>query len=74
MQKGQLKPSGPQHAGFVERLFYQALDSGLRTGKSGPVINGRLVALADAQRMVAHARAHGWLPPVIVCDPGNGED
>jgi hypothetical protein len=26
-------------------------------------INGKMVSVADAQRMVAYARAQGWLPP-----------
>ena len=56
-------PSGPQYAGFVERLFYQALNSNLKTRKMSTVLNGRIVPLADTQRMVAHARACGWLPP-----------
>ena len=54
-------PIGPQYAGFVERLFYAALDSDLRTGRMCTYVNGRIVPLADARRIVAHARAQGWL-------------
>jgi hypothetical protein len=25
--------------------------------------NGKIISVADARRMVAHARAQGWLPP-----------
>jgi hypothetical protein len=66
-------PSGPQHASFVERLFYYALDSNLNRGKMSTVVNGRIVPLADAQGLVAHARAHGWLPPEILGDHNDGE-
>jgi hypothetical protein len=27
------------------------------------VENGKIISVADARRMVALARAHGWLPP-----------
>jgi hypothetical protein len=53
-------PIGPQYAGFVERLFYHALDSNLRTGRMSTVCNGEIV-VADARRLVAHAWAQGWL-------------
>jgi hypothetical protein len=56
-------PFGPQYAGFVERLMYQSLDSNLRTGQMSTVLNGKIVSAADARRLVAHARAYGWLPP-----------
>ena len=55
-------PIGPQYAGFVERLFYHSLESNLRTGRMSTVCNGRKVSVADARRLVAHARAQGWLP------------
>jgi hypothetical protein len=54
-------PVGPQYAGFVERLFYHALESNLRNGCMTVVCNGRIVPMAQARRLVAHARAQGWL-------------
>jgi hypothetical protein len=51
------------YGGFCQRLFYHSLDSGLRAGRITTVINGKTVSVADARRMVAHARAQGWLPP-----------
>jgi hypothetical protein len=56
-------PSGPQYAGFVERLFHHSLDSNLRAGRMSTVCNGKIVSAADARRMVAYARARGWLSP-----------
>jgi len=55
-------PIGPQYAGFVERLFYHALDSNLRSGRMSTVCNREIVAEADARRLIAHARAQGWVP------------
>lgn len=56
-------PIGPQYAEFCRRLFYHSLDSNLRTGSMCTVLNGKIIPEADARRMVAYARAHGWLPP-----------
>ena len=56
-------PIGPQYAGFCERLFYQSIDSNLRAGRMSTILNGKIVPAADARRMVAYARAQGWLPP-----------
>ena len=56
-------PYGPQYAGYCERLFYHALASNLRAGHMKAVLNGKVVAVADARRLVAYARAQGWLPP-----------
>jgi len=58
-------PFGPQYAGFCERVFFQCLDSDLRAGRMSTVLNGKIVPVADAQRIVARARAYGWLPPYI---------
>jgi hypothetical protein len=58
-------PIGPQYAGFCERLFYHSLDRGLRAGRMSAVLNGKIVPAAEARRMVAHARAQGWLPPEV---------
>ena len=54
-------PIGPQYAGFCERLMYQSLASNLRTGRMSTVLNGEIIPEADARRMVAYARAQGWL-------------
>jgi hypothetical protein len=56
-------PIGPQYAGFCERLFYHSLDCSLRAGRISTVLNGKVIPEADARRMVAYARAQGWLPP-----------
>jgi hypothetical protein len=56
-------PIGPQYAGFVERLFYHSLDSNLRAGRMSTVCNGKTVSVTEARRMVAYARARGWLSP-----------
>jgi hypothetical protein len=50
-------------AEFYRGCFYHSLDHGLRTGRMIANINGKMVSVADAQRMVAYARAQGWLPP-----------
>ena len=65
-----LSPSfGPQYAGFVERLMYQSLDSNLKAGRMSTLLNGKIIADADARRMVARAQDYGWLPPYI--SPGH---
>jgi hypothetical protein len=47
---------------FYRRCFYHNLDFDLRTGRSMSVVeNGKIISVADARRMVAHARAQGWL-------------
>ena len=56
-------PVGPPYAGFCERLMYQNLDSNLRTGQMSTVLNGKIISEDEARRMVAYARAQGWLPP-----------
>jgi hypothetical protein len=48
---------------FYRGCFYHSLDHGLRTGRMIASINGKMVSVTDARRMVAHARARGWLPP-----------
>jgi hypothetical protein len=58
-------PFGPQHAGFVERLMYQSLDSDLRAGRMNTILNGKIIPETDARRLVARARDYGWLPPYI---------
>lgn len=58
-------PYGPQYAGFVERLYFHALESNLRSGKMTTRVNGEVVSESDARRIVAKAQAYGWLPPYI---------
>jgi hypothetical protein len=60
-------PFGFQYAGFCERLMYQNLDSNLRAGQMNTVLNGKTIPQDDARRMVAYARAQGWLPPEAPC-------
>jgi len=48
---------------FYRNCFYHSLDHGLRTGRMIASINGEIVSVADARRMVGYARAQGWLPP-----------
>ncbi len=62
-------PIGRPWAGFVERLMYAALDSNLRSGRMSTVLNGEIISEARARRMVAGARAQGWLPPDAAYSP-----
>jgi hypothetical protein len=49
---------------FYRRNFYHSLDSDLRAGRDmSTVSNGKIISVAEAHRMVARARAQGWLPP-----------
>ena len=45
------------------RLFYYSLARGVRVARVSTTSNGKIVSLAEARRMVAYARAQGWLPP-----------
>jgi hypothetical protein len=48
---------------FYRRNFYHSLDSDLRAGRAmSTVSNGKIISVAEAHRMVARARAEGWLP------------
>jgi hypothetical protein len=61
-------PFGPQSAGFVERLYLHALESHMRdltAGQTSTVFNGGIMDVAEARRRVAHAQAHGFLPPYV---------
>ena len=62
-------PIGPHYAGFVERLMYAMLDNNLRSGRMSTVLNGEIISEADARRLVAGARAQGWLPPDAAYSP-----
>ena len=62
-------PFGPQYAGYVDRLYFHALDRSLQAGlqarQTNICFNGKIMLVADAQRIVGHARDYGWLPPYI---------
>jgi hypothetical protein len=54
----QLNPLGE----FYRRCFYHNLDFDLRNGRSmSTVENGKIITVAEGRRMVAYARAQGWL-------------
>jgi hypothetical protein len=46
---------------YVQRLFLNSLVTDLRAGRMRTVINGSVVAEDEARRLVAHARACGWI-------------
>jgi hypothetical protein len=47
---------------FYRLCFYHNLEGDLRAGRSmSMVMDGKIISVADARRMVAYARAHGWL-------------
>jgi hypothetical protein len=49
---------------FYRRNFYHSLDSELRASRGmSTVSNEKIISIAEAHRMVARARAQGWLPP-----------
>lgn len=64
-------PYGPQYAGYVDRLFLHLIESSLqaalRTGQTILVQSFYRdeISVEGAQRTVAFAQAHGWLPPYI---------
>src|SRR6202171_5855334 len=61
-----LNPEGQ----FYRRCFYHSLDSDLRAGRAMTVrSNENIISVAEAQRMIARARAQGWLPPYSA-EPG----
>ena len=50
---------------WYQLCFYNNLDNDLRTGRAmtyGP-IGGKTISVAEGYRIVAQARAKGWLPP-----------
>src|ERR1022692_5030567 len=50
---------------WYQLSFYNNLDNDLRAGRAmtyGP-IGGKTNSVAEGYRIVAHARAEGWLPP-----------
>jgi hypothetical protein len=48
-------------AGYVERLFYNALAADLRRGRITVGLNGNVLSLPEAQRLVSVARRNGWI-------------
>jgi hypothetical protein len=51
---------------WYQLCFYNNLDNDLRAGRAmtyGP-IGGKTISVAEGYRIVAHARAEGWLPPL----------
>jgi hypothetical protein len=57
-------------AGFVQRLFYNWLAADLRGGHMTTRINGSVVTLSEAERLVRYARKNGWIvePPSLPGD------
>jgi hypothetical protein len=56
---------------FYRRCFYHSLDSDLKAGRSmSTVIDGKIVSVVKTRRMVAYARAQGWLSPETDCVSG----
>jgi hypothetical protein len=50
---------------WYQLCFYNNLDNDLRAGRAmtyGP-IGGKAISVAEGYRIVARARAEGWLPP-----------
>jgi hypothetical protein len=64
-------PFGPQYAGFVDRLFLHSIESSLQDAlRRGLTILDQSyyrdeISVESAQRTVAFAQAHGFLPPYI---------
>jgi hypothetical protein len=49
---------------FYRRCFYHSLDSDLKAGRAMTTLNNdKIISVTEAHRMVARARAQGWLPP-----------
>jgi hypothetical protein len=50
---------------FYRRCFYHSLERDLRAGRRmTTVIDGKRISVAEGHRMLAYARAQGWLWPV----------
>jgi hypothetical protein len=64
-------PYGPQYAGYVDRLFLHSIESSLQAAlRRGLTILDQSyyrdeISVEGAQRTVAFAQAHGFLPPYI---------
>jgi hypothetical protein len=51
---------------WYQLCFYNNLDNDLRAGRAmtyGP-IGGKTISVTEGYRIVVHARAEGWLPPL----------
>ena len=48
-------------AGYIERLFYNALAANLRQGRITVSLNSRILTLPEAERLVRKARQNGWI-------------
>jgi hypothetical protein len=50
---------------MVPALFYNNLDNDLRAGRAMTcgAIGGKIISEVEGYRIVAQARAEGWLPP-----------
>jgi hypothetical protein len=50
---------------WYQQCFYQNLKNQLRAGRAMTYrpIGGKIISVAEGHRIVAHARAEGWLPP-----------
>jgi hypothetical protein len=49
---------------FYRGCFYNNLNNDLRAGRAMTYpIGEKIISVAEARRMVAHARVQGWLPP-----------
>jgi hypothetical protein len=59
--RGLILPIERPWAGFCQRLLYHSLDSDLRVGRMRTILNGSIIPVADARRLVAHGRAQGWM-------------
>ncbi len=53
--------TGRPPAGFIQRLFYDALASGLARDRIVVRLNNRAVTLHEAERLVGGARKYGWM-------------
>lgn len=50
---------------WYQLCFYRNLDNDLKAGRAMTYgsIGGKTISLVEGYRIVAHARAEGWLPP-----------
>jgi hypothetical protein len=62
-------PYGPQYAGYVDRPILHSLESSLqaalRAGRISIELGKDKIPVESAQRSVAFAQAHGFLPPYV---------
>jgi len=64
-------PYGPQYAGYVDRLFLHSIESSLQDAlrRGLTILEASFyrdeITVESAQRTVAFAQAHGFLPPYI---------